>query len=420
MTIFRAGHAQFLEWGANVEQEIDLAQVMAADPFKQRKFRLIGSQEFMELTGATDRQWKQWTKQLLEAGQLPDPVGGRHRVTLEQVHEYMDLQNIRPSRPAEVPRGIRIAVANFKGGAAKSTTTYHFGTRLAMRGYKVLMIDLDGQATLSRMMALQPYLIKPQQTFAAAIGMQVDSSGEEAIGDPMPLKPLKTFVSGMDIIPAGMAVTAIDMELMQRIRDGSSNEVYTLFQEALSGVDKDYDFILMDFQPSFSLSQLLVLFLADSLLLPLPTETPDFAGTGDFLKLAGRWLGDLQNLYGEKNFDPVLVLHVRSKARNLSNQAQSDRDQKEREEDQVSVSNAVHVMAGRVFGMNRPRPVVEDRPVVGACLANLKSVYEADNTDYDLRAVKSARLQYDTLLDRVVEAVNLRWEEVVAKGGQYG
>jgi len=184
-------------------------------------------------------------------------------------------------------------------------------------------------------------------------------------------------------------------------------------------VDTNYDFVLMDFQPSFSLSQLLVLRLADSILLPVPTETPDLAGTGDFMKLAGRWLGQLESLFGSKSFDPVMALHVRSKARNaLGDQKLTDKERSEIEE-QLQVSNAVFGMAGRVFGNHRPMQLVEDRPVVGACLANLKSVYEADQSDYDLRAIKVARQQYDVLLARVMEAVQLRWQEVLANGGRY-
>ena len=419
MTIFKADSQTFVRWGAAIEREMDLTQALAADPHRKRTFRLIGSGEFMEMTGATPWQWKAWTKRLKEEDRLPPFTAINHvKITLEQMHEYMDRQNVRPSRPDGVSRGIRVAIANFKGGAAKSTTTFHFGTRLAMQGYKVLLVDLDGQATLTRMLALQPYLLKSEQTFAAAIGMQDD--GDDVVSvDPMPLSPMSTYISGLDIVPAGMAVTSIDMELMQRIREGSSSQVYGLFEQALAGVDENYDFVLMDFQPSFSLSQLLVLRLADSILLPVPTETPDLAGTGDFMKLAGRWLGELETLFGSKSFDPVMALHVRSKARNAMGDQKLSEEKKAELDEQMQISNVVFGMAGRVFGNHRPMQLIEDRPVVGACLANLKSVYEADQSDYDLRAIKVARQQYDVLLARVMEAVQLRWQEVMANGGSY-
>jgi len=418
MTIYKAGTATFRSWGSAIERELDLTQALAADPHRNRTFRLIGQQEFMALTGQESPWgWTRFTKSLKDAGQLVS-VGNRAQVTLAQVHAFMDANKIRPRRPEGVPRAMRIAVANFKGGAAKSTTSFHAGTKLAMDGYRVCLIDLDGQATLTRMMALQPYLLKSEQTFAAAIGMY-DEGTETLIGDPRPLQPIKTYIDGLDIIPAGMAVTSIDMELMNRIGEGESNLIQSMFATALGEVDKDYDFVIMDFQPSFSLSQLLVMQLADSLILPVPTETPDFAGTGDFLRLAGKWLAELEELFGgSKTFDPVLALHVRAKLTATSEKTLSEKERQDLEE-RLRASNAVYGSAGRVFGNHRPMQVVEDRQVVSKCLSNLKSVYEADANDYDPRAIKAARAQYDALVGRILEAVKLRWEEVAANGGSY-
>ena len=417
MTIFRADPQTMKRWGGLIEDELDLTQALAADPHLKRTFRLIGQQEFTDLTGATAWEWKTYIKQLKDQGALPLTSGFRAQVTLEQVHEYMDRTNNRPTRPDGVTRGIRIAIANFKGGAAKSTTTFHLGTRLAMLGYRVLLIDLDGQATLTRMMGLQPYNLKSEQTFAAAIGMY-DEGNDTEIGDARPLQPLKTYVSGMDIVPAGMAVTSIDMELSSRMREDESHLIMGMFTQALEGVDSDYDFVLMDFQPSFSLSQLLVMWMADSLLLPVPTETPDFAGTGDFLRLTGKWLEELGELFGKKTFDPVLALHVRSKLKRGAESPTNDKDRAELER-RVSLNNAVFGAAGKVFGAHRPMDWIEDRTAVSRCLHNMKSVYEADAQDYDLKAIKLARAEYNALFKRVVEAVQLRWAEVAANGGSY-
>lgn len=416
MTIYRAGTSTFRSWGTAIERELDLTQALAADPHRNRTFRLIGQEEFVALTGATTWQWKTYSKSLKDAGQLPS-TGVRSQVTLAQVHAFMDSNGTRPSRPSGVPRAMRMAIANFKGGAAKSTVSYHAGTKLAMDGYRVLLIDLDGQATLTRMLALQPYLLRSEQTFAGAIGMY-DEGTETLVGEPQPLTPIKTYIDGLDIVPAGMAVTSIDMELMTRMREGESHLILEMFAKALGEVDQDYDFVIMDFQPSFSLSQLLVMWLADSMVLPVPTETPDFAGTGDFLRLAGKWLGELEDLFGTKTFDPVLALHVRAKLTAQSDKALSEKERQELEE-RLRASNTVYGSAGRVFGTHRPMQIIEDRPVVSKCLSNLKSVYEADANDYDPRAIKAARVQYDALIGRILEAVKLRWEEVAANGGSY-
>lgn len=416
MTIYSAGASTLKAWGAAIERELELTQALAADPHRNRTFRLISQNEFMSMTGASTWQWKNYCKELKDAGAL-ESSGGRNQVTLAQVHAYMDRAGNRPKRRAGVDRAMRMAIANFKGGACKSTLSFHAGTKFAMDGYRVLLIDLDGQASLTRMMAMQPYHLKAEDTFAAAVGMY--DEGEDTLsGPPRPLVPLKTYIDGMDIVPAGMAVTSIDMELMQLVREGKSHLIHGMFSQALSQVDTNYDFVIMDFQPSFSLSQLLVMWLADSMVLPIPTETPDFAGTGDFLKLTGRWIEELEGLFGVKTFDPVLALHARAKLAAPADKGMSERERQELEE-RLQASNAVYAAAGRVFGINRPMQVIEDRPVVSKCLSNLKSVYESDSTDYDPRAIKAARAQYDAMIGRILEAVKLRWEEVAANGGSY-
>src|SRR5690606_25109883 len=108
----------------------------------------------------------------------------------------------------------------------------------------------------------------------------------------------------------------------------------------------------------------------------------------------------------DKIYDPVLAIHTRSKVRASLPAGKVTGKEREELEEQLEISNAVAGACGRVFGVHRPLALVEDRPVVAACLANLKSVYEAEASDYDMRAIKIARQQYDAVLDRVLEVVH--------------
>ncbi|WP_163068131.1 AAA family ATPase, partial [Acinetobacter baumannii] len=63
-----------------------------------------------------------------------------------------------------------LAIANFKGGSAKTTTSVHLSQYLALRGYRVLAIDLDPQASLSAMFGAQPELdVAENETIYAAL-----------------------------------------------------------------------------------------------------------------------------------------------------------------------------------------------------------------------------------------------------------
>ena len=84
---------------------------------------------------------------------------GRQRwFSLEEVNELrrrirVGKKSLMPPRPAG-KRAFRAAIANFKGGAGKSTVALHFAHAAALDGYRVLVVDFDPQATLSHSMGL--------------------------------------------------------------------------------------------------------------------------------------------------------------------------------------------------------------------------------------------------------------------------
>ena len=84
---------------------------------------------------------------------------GRQRwYTLQEINEIrrrlkVNRKSLMPPRPAG-RRAIRAAIANFKGGAGKSTVALHFAHAAALDGYRVLCVDFDPQATLSHSMGL--------------------------------------------------------------------------------------------------------------------------------------------------------------------------------------------------------------------------------------------------------------------------
>ena len=84
---------------------------------------------------------------------------GRQRwFSLAEINELrrkmkVNRHSLMPKRPAG-KRAIRVAVANFKGGAGKSTVALHMAQAAALDGYRVLMVDFDPQATLTHAMGI--------------------------------------------------------------------------------------------------------------------------------------------------------------------------------------------------------------------------------------------------------------------------
>ncbi len=392
MTNLRADGATLGRWGEEIEAEIDRTQIMAAEPDPVRTFRLLTRKDVTELIPLSDHQWRQHVQALKERQELlvDQPFA---RLSLEQVHQLMEEMGKRPSRPDLVPRGIRIAVSSFKGGSGKSTTTLHLGTALAMRGYRVCVIDADQQATLSRFLGIQPWRLEPQDTLAAAFGVHSEDDSRTAL----PLSPRKTHIDGLDIVPASLALSQVEIELLHLVRARDSSFA-TRFEKALQTIDQNYDILLVDYQPAFSLTQLLLLHAADAVVVPVPTEAPDFAGTGDFLQQASMFVAQLDDLNVKpKAWDPFLVIHSRAKRR----------------------SNAVLNMAASVFREHRPNELIEDRQAISTALSELKSVYEATDELYDRRSIRAARQDYDAVTEVVLDAIKARWDEVAANGGRY-
>ena len=150
-----------------------------------------------------------------------------------------------------------IAIANQKGGVAKTTTTHNLGVALAAKGKRVLLIDLDSQASLTISVGLEPLEVK--RTIVDVLrkdGVPV-SECIERIGDR-----LHIVTSIIDLAP-------MEMELLSR----ASRE--KILDRALRPVRGAYDFILVDCPPQLSIN---ALSCADGVIIPVKTDYLAYRG----------------------------------------------------------------------------------------------------------------------------------------------
>jgi chromosome partitioning protein len=159
------------------------------------------------------------------------------------------------------------AVANQKGGVAKTTTVHALGYALVERGRRVLLVDLDPQACLTFSVGIDPDGLEWSLHDVFVRKMKVADVRRRTAG-----------VEGLDITPATIDLAGSEVHLLTRT--GREH----VLQRALDAVADDYDVILIDCPPSLGVLTINGLTAAQEVLIPLQCEALSHRGVGQLLE----------------------------------------------------------------------------------------------------------------------------------------
>jgi chromosome partitioning protein len=156
------------------------------------------------------------------------------------------------------------AVANQKGGVAKTTTVASLATALTELGKRVLAVDLDPQACLTFSLGLDP----------ESLDLSIHDVLLGRVSARMVILPT---TEGPDVLPATIELAGCEAVLL-----GRAGREYSL-RRALEEVRDNYDVVLLDCAPTLGVLTINALTAADEVIVPLQCETLSHRGVGQLL-----------------------------------------------------------------------------------------------------------------------------------------
>jgi len=255
----------------------------------------------------------------LEREKKLDPIekNEKQRVSgysLTQINQFRRHFKTTPHRSYQEDPVI-IAIQSFKGGVGKSVTSVTAAQYLAMKGYRVLLVDMDSQASstatfgiipdkdISVKQTIVPYFDSEQPTLHYAIR--------------------KTYWELLDIVPANLQVYKLESGISGYVASINNLkeklDVFFTLRHALDTVKDGYDVVIIDSPPALGMISINILCAADGIIVPCPPKIYDFFSTVQYFRMVKE---TLERIATEKEYSFIKLLPTQFQRRKGSVQNQ--------------------------------------------------------------------------------------------------
>ena len=284
----------------------------AFPPDARKTLRNFSMRETADYLGVNQNTFRAYIKSY--EGRMPTGtlVNGSRRqfsgVEMDEIRQFLwqegkiDLKEYRRRQPGEKLQVI--TMVNLKGGVAKTTLATSVAQGLGLLGYRVLVVDLDAQASLTNLFGLTPEADPDMPTVYDVIRFR----------DPLPMQDVirKTYFPTIDILPVSMDVIEFEYETALSFRDPETvRPFHGRISEALAQVDGDYDVVLIDSPPQMSFAVISALFASTGILVPLTASMLDMMSLSTFLSMTSDLMQIVESQSYEKSFDFVRFILTR-------------------------------------------------------------------------------------------------------------
>jgi chromosome partitioning protein len=292
-----------LQQGELISDRLNMLRMEQYPPDAQKSLRQFSLAEVAYFLGVTQSN----IKKLHLEGKGPEPTtssSGRRSYSGEQMLElraYLDKHG-RSGKKRYVPHRQEgedlhvISVVNFKGGSGKTTTAAHLAQHLALRGHRVLAIDLDPQASLTALHGIQPELDEVPSLYESLRYDEERQSITEVIR--------KTNIPNLDIIPASLDLQEYEYDTPVALtsKDPQAGRAFfTRISEALKEVDDQYDIVVIDCPPQLGYLTLTALTASSSVLITVHPQMLDVMSMSQFLLMLGGIMKTIRDAGAQMN-----------------------------------------------------------------------------------------------------------------------
>ena len=320
-------------------------------------------------------------------GRLPEPdkdpaTGRRTGYSLADVNRMREVFGTLPHRAPSDP-ALVLAIQNFKGGVGKSTVVVHLAQYLALKGYRVCVIDCDSQASTTSVFGLNPDVDVDEDEDTLYPFFQ--HGGPDSLHYAL----RATYWPGIAMIPANLGLYDAEYEFAARMVQEQSF-VLDKLRAGVESISDQFDVILLDPPPALGMISLSVLRAANALVIPAPPNNIDFGSTAHFLKMMGATLNELAAHGGARGYQFVKILATKMN-------------------DQKSAHQAIKRVMEAVFPHDIMTSVLKDSAEIDNATANLMSVYEMTGAATRTETHKRCRVYLDAVGREVETMIRKTW-----------
>jgi chromosome partitioning protein len=316
-------------------------------------------------------------------------VAGNNRsreFTLAEAQLFVRRLGVYMARPEGLP-GVAIAVGNFKGGVGKTTTAVGVAQGLTLRGHRVLLVDLDPQASSTTLMGYVPTaeVTEDMTVMPFVYGDKPD------LNDTI----IPAYWDNLDLLLASPSLFGADYYLPSKQSKNPTFEYWSVLEAVMPELRERYDVIVFDTPPSLAYLATNCFLSADGIVVPLPPETLDYASSVAFFRQFADLFQSLANerdVFKSFSFIKIFLSKVRKDIPSTS-----------------VVSEWIQETYPELLG----RAELFESNVVKKAMAEFKTVYDLDSRSYEGGAALFNRTvdAFDGMVDEIEEQIEDIWTE---------